>query len=357
MIPRLYEKSETAFTSFGIGPLLDTITCYVTEERNGEFVLELTYPKDGHLVDDIVIDRIILADPYDNATEAEPFRIFEITFDLVGNIVVSAQHISYQLNNILIARFSDTVSTPSAAYTSANSHVYNTNPFSFYSDITGGVSRAFGSETVIPLRSLIGGVEGSMLDNFGGELKWNRYTINLLSSRGADNGVKIAYTKNLTGLNYDIDMSNVMTAAVAYWLNEGTYKSSDLQTIANTYSFDRAVVLDASGDFENEPLRADLNAYALSYLTNDAATPTLSLDVAFVPLWQTEEYKDFYGLEHVALCDTVTVLYPPLNINVQAKVVKTVYDVLAERYSEITISTVKKSLADTIYELMKQEAK
>lgn len=357
MIPRLYEKTETAFTGFGIGPLSDVISCHVTEERNGEFYLEMEYPRDGHLANDLVLDRLILADPYDNATQAEPFRITQVTYDLVDNMQIYAVHISYQLTSIIIPRFSTTVSTPSAAWTAAVANVYNTNPFTFSSDITGGISRTFGSEIAVPLRTLLGGMTGSFLDSFGGEFKWTRYTVNLLSARGADNGVKIAYTKNLTGLNYDIDMSSVMTAAVAYWYNNGTYKSSDMQTIANTYAFEHTVVLDASGDFENEPLRADLNAYALSQLTQTAADPTLSLEVEFVPLWQTEEYKDFYGLEHVALCDTVTVLYPPLDLNIKAKVVKTVYDVLADRYSELSISTVRASIVDTIYDLMKGETK
>ena len=353
MIPRLYEKTETAFTGFGIGPLSDVISCHVTEERNGEFYLEMEYPRDGHLANDLVLDRLILADPYDNATQAEPFRITQVTYDLVDNMQIYAVHISYQLTSIIIPRFSTTVSTPSAAWSAAVANVYNTNPFSFSSDITGGASRTFGAETAVSIRDLLGGMEGSFLDSFGGEFFWNRYTVNLLSARGADNGVKIAYTKNLTGLNYEIDMSEVYTAAVAFWLNEGTYKSSNLQTFANNYAYDHAIVLDASGDFDSEPTRADLNAYALAQLTQTAADPMLSLEVSFVPLWQTEEYKDFYGLEHVSLCDTVTVLYPPLNLDIKAKVVRTVYNVLADRYSELSISSVRSSLADTIYSLMK----
>lgn len=355
MIPRLYEKTEQDFDNFGIGPLSDVISCFVTEERNGEFFLEMEYPRDGHLSTELIIDRIILADPYDNASEPEPFRISKVNYSLTDTMEIYAEHVSYQLNNILVARFSTTVTEPGTAYAAAAGEVYNTNPFTFTSDIMPGVSRTFGTETAVSLRELLGGMEGSFLDSFGGEFLWNRFEINLLEERGRNNGVKIAYTKNLTGLNYEIDMSGVYTAAVAYWLNDGTYKSSLLQTYANTYAYEHAVVLDASSEFESEPLRADLNAYALSQLTQAAAEPALSLEVEFVPLWQTEEYKDLYALEHVSLCDTVTVLYPPLNLNIQAKVVKTVYNVLANRYSELSISTVRKSLADTIVELMKAE--
>jgi phage minor structural protein len=86
----------------------------------------------------------------------------------------------------------------------------------------------------------------------------------------------------------------------------------------------------------------------------NAPTPKVSVDVEFVPLWQTDEYKKYYGLEHVAMFDTVQVIYPPLNLDLKAKVVKTVYNVLADRYDEISVSTVKQTLTDTIFTLMKE---
>ena len=37
MIPVLYTANETDFSTFGIGVLTDTVSCEVTEERNGVF--------------------------------------------------------------------------------------------------------------------------------------------------------------------------------------------------------------------------------------------------------------------------------------------------------------------------------
>ena len=127
-----------------------------------------------------------------------------------------------------------------------------------------------------------------------------------------------------------------------------------MQTATNSYSYNRIIVLDATQDFDSTPTQAQLNTYAANYLTNNPPTPSVSVEVEFVPLWQTEEYKEFYGLEHVGLCDTVEVIYPPLNIDVKAKVVRTVYNVLLDRYDELTISTIKPTLADTIYGLIKE---
>ena len=42
-------------------------------------------------------------------------------------------------------------------------------------------------------------------------------------------------------------------------------------------------------------------------------------------------------IEHINLCDTVTVNFPELDVSVKAKVIKTVFDVLMERYDSIDI--------------------
>lgn len=354
MIPRLYKNTETTFTGYGICPLVDCIECLVTEERNGEYTMSLTYARDGQWANELTADRIVLADPYDNAAQPEPFRIYEITYDINGNIVVNANHISYQLNDVVIGKFVDATRYPWKAWDNAVNHQLTANPFSFSSDINDDAGTVYRFELDKPasLRSYLGGMDGSMVDCFGGELEWNRYTVNLWSARGNDNGVKIAYTKNLTGLNYDIDLSELHTGAVAFY-NSGSYVEGTVQTVANSYSYNRVMVLDATMDFGSTPTVAQLNTYASNWLTANPPTPSVSVDVTFIPLWQTEEYKEFYGLEHVALCDTVEVVYPPLNIDVKAKVVRTVYNVLADRYEELTISTIRSSLADTIYSLMK----
>lgn len=354
MIPRLFEKDATTFSNFGICPLNDCISCIVAEERNGEYTLSLEYPREGMWAGELAIDRIILANPHDNASQAEPFRIYSVEYDMNGNILAKAQHISYQLNSVVVGAFSAvTCADPSDAWDEADDHALSTNPFTFTTDLSG--SRSFQAEKATTMRSLIGGQEGSMIDQWGGEIEWSRYTVKLWKSRGADNGVKIAYTKNLTGLTYSIDLSDVYTGVVAFWADSNNYCESSLQTSVHSYGFDRNIVVDASSEFSSyADAQAGIDAWAAAYLAANAPDPAVSVDVEFVPLWQTEEYKEYYGLEHVALCDTVTVLYPPLNLSIKAKVVKTEYNVLADRYESITVSSVRSSLADTIFTMMKE---
>lgn len=358
MIPRLYEKTETAFSSYGICPLTDAVSCLVAEERNGEFALEMRYPRDGRWANEIAVDRQILADPKEGASQAEPFRITSVDFDMNGDMLITAEQIGYQLNHVIVGAFSGYTRYPLKMWQTAtdSANLLTGNPFTFQTDISddSGTVRHYGFYTPMTLKSVIGGKEGSIIDLFGGELEWNRYNVILHSARGADRGVKIAYTKNLTGLTYNIDMSSVCSGAVAYYKDTDNYVQGTVQTVTNSYSYNRIAVLDASGEFSNAvPSQSDLNAFASNWLATNAKEPAISVEVEFVPLGQTDEYSDLKELEHVSLCDIVTVQYPPLNLQIKAKVVKTVYDVLRDRYKEITISTVRSSLADTIYQLMR----
>lgn len=361
MIPRLFPENATTFDNFGICPLVDAIACTVTEERNGGYFLELIYPRGGRWAEELAVGRIILAQPYDNAPEAEPFPIVTISYDMNENITVQAVHISYRLNNVIIGANQQNPGTryPAQFWTVENRYLLSAaNPFTFNTDISdpNGTVHQYGTEKPVGLKTLLGGMDGSMLDLYGGEFRWNRFVVNLLASRGSDNGVKIAYTKNLTGLDYTVDMSEAFTGVVAYYSSGEDYVEGALRSIPSVFGYSKDIAVDATQEFTEKPTVAQLNAWADNYLQTHSNI-SVSVDVEFVPLWQTEEYKDFWALEHVGLCDLVTMLYPPLNLELMAKVVKTVYNVLADRYDNITISSIRQDLADTIYGLIKAEEK
>lgn len=360
MIPRLYARSATTFTSMGICPLSDAVSCMVTEERNGQYTLEMVYPVSGQWFSEIKVDRIILAQAHESDTHPQPFRIESIEGDIGPTITINAVHISYQLNWIVAARqtlSSGTAQTNMRLVGLLNGVIgQSTCPFSFYSDITG--SHSMELDAPISFRSFLGGVEGGFLDVYGGEFEWDVWDVHLWEERGEDNGVRITYGKNLTGIEWSTDVSDTYTAVYAYWMqdNEGTvtYKGSDIQTIGGDFSFQRLIAVDASGEWQSEPSYPQLNSYASNYVKANAQYPTVSVSIDFVPLWQTEEYKEYAAFEKVGLCDAVTIVYPPLGLELKAQVVKTVYNVFLDRYDSIEIKTVKKSLADTIFAMEKQ---
>ena len=360
MIPKLYESTEMDFKSNGLGSLPDAISCKVTEERNGCYELEMEYPVGGLHYDLIENNRIIYAKP-NETSDPQPFDIKEITPSMDKmTVTIYAQHVRYRMNGIPVSPFSSQGINDALAGLKQNSLIKH--PFTFYTDIVNGSSK-FNVGLPGTLGSLLGGTKGSILDTFSGsagcEYEFDKFTVKLHAHRGTDSGVSIRYAKNLTGCKMESSIESVYTGVLAFWQKEEEGKeqllSSDIQYIANHASYPREYIymLDCSSDFEDTPTIEQLNTKASDYAVNNRiGEPSVSVDIKFIPLWNTEEYKAIAPLERVCLCDTVTVKFEQLGVNVKAIVNKTVYDVLAERYELISIGSAKSKLGETI----KQEA-
>ena len=213
MIPILYEGTEQNFITNGLGRLADAISCKVTEERNGQFELEMTYPITGVHYEDITESRIILAKTEEGGNN-QAFMIYKISKPLNGIVTINAQHISYLLNGFVVMPFS-AVSCADAFGKIAENIVIST-PFSFFTDVQSTVS--FHLDSPRAVRNLLGGEQGSLLDTYGGyDYKFDNFDVYLLQNRGRDNGVSIRYGKNLTDLKNSIDSTNVYTGIVPYW--------------------------------------------------------------------------------------------------------------------------------------------
>lgn len=179
-----------------------------------------------------------------------------------------------------------------------------------------------------------------------------KYTVRLYNQRGMNRGVSIRYGKNLTSLEQDENISSVYTGVYPYWMDADNNLVTLPEKILNapgTYNFTRIMALDLSQEFESAPTEEQLRNRANTYMTaNNIGVPKVSLDVSFIQLEQTEEYKNIALLERVELCDTVHVEFPELGVSATAKCVKTVYDVLQERYTSVELGEARTNIADTI---------
>ena len=357
MKPILYESSEKQFTTNGIGTLADAISCTVIEERNGSYELEMEYPLGGINYDEIRNNRIILAMPSDGQ-KAQPFRVFKITRPIGGVVKIYAVHLSYDLSGIPVAPF--TANDCSSALNGLKSNSMIANSFEVWTDISG--SGKYKQNSPASFRSRLAGTDGSILDSFGkgAELEFDRLTVKVHQNRGRDNGVTIRYGKNLTDLKQQESIENVRTGVIAYWYKEENNTQDvivgEIQYLENhaDYPKENIHVLDCSADFEKKPDKQQLNTRAKQYIkANNIGVPKISIDVSFIQLWQTEEYKNIVSLERVSLCDTVHVVFEKLGVNAVAKVIKTEFDVLNERYIKITLGEARSSFGEAIREATK----
>ena len=338
MIPILYPGNETQFNKNGLGPLADAISCVVEEERNGQYELHMTYPVTGVHYADLQETRIILAKPFDGGT-AQPFIIYKISRPMDGIVTVDAEHISYRLNGTVVMPFSSS-GIISLFSTDLPGHIVGTSPFTFQTDITS----ADGYSVDLPreVRGVLGGEQGSILQKYGGEWEFNRFNCYLHAARGSDNNVTLRYGKNITDINSVIDMTSVYTGIVPYWTNEDETVTLTEKVVmsshASDYPFNIVKTVDFSSDFETAPTETQLRNAATAYVNNnDGWKLKNNIEVSFVALWETEQYKNIAPLERVKLCDLVTVIYEPLGVNFKTKVIATEYNVLTEKYNKITL--------------------
>lgn len=343
MIPILYEKNETAFTSNGLGRLTDCISCIVTEERNGRYECSFEYPINGNHFDDIQIGRVI-ACTHDDYGDIQPFDIYAKSEPLNGVVTFNAHHISYRLNEITVKPF--TAGTVALALQDIKSYSVTTNPFTFWTDRS--ASAQFVNDVPRKARNMLGGEENSILDVFGtGEYEFDKFTVRFYAHRGQDTNISIRYGKNLTSFTNEYDTQDVYTAVVPYWKGQNDQSEDVLITLSewfilsgHTVDSGRVVCvpMDLSTEFDTPPTQAELRTRAQSRLSaSDGWNPNQTVKINFVQLWQTEEYKEYAPLQRVRLCDTVGIFVPMYNMSLRAKVISVVYNVLLDRYNSMTL--------------------
>ena|GEM_PF-1000024 len=349
MVPILFEKTETAFTSNGLGRLADATRCEVTEERNGLPELILEYPLAGPLFSKLVVDNYIYA-THDDSKTLQPYQIYSISQPLQGVVTVKAWHMAYNLRNCISGPF--TAASLSETLSKIPGACINACPFNFWTDKS--VATAFSLNVPRDVWALLGGSAGSLLDIYGkAEYEFDKFTVKMHLNRGANRGVSIRYGKNLTSLDKQIDASNVYNAVVPYWISadKATVVQLDHLVVRTGATAGRAQTLDLSADFTEAPTEAQLEARAQS-IVDGSSNYTVKENIAinFVQLWQTEEYKDVASLQRVRLCDTVNVFYSKAGVNATAKVIKVVYDSLKERYISMELGEPKTTLTKQITE-------
>lgn len=354
MIPILYKSDTTNFATYGIGTLTDTISCEVTEERNGVYECVLKYPVTGVHFGEIRKERLIKAKPNDTS-KPQAFRIYRITTPFNGIVTIYAQHISYDLIGIPVPMCSTAPMMPQLLADQLFASALVPHNFTFKTEY----KLPQRCEIAKPknLRAVLGGSGGSFLDIWGGEFEWDNFDIIQHKERGANNGVVIEYGKNLTKLEQDSDISEIYTDLLPFAVStdeEGvetvvTLYEQTLPITKTTLTQKKILIKDFTDSFEmGESIHHnELRLKAKDYIANNPlGIETPALTISFAALWRQPEYPAI--LERVSLCDTVTVKHTDYGISVQQKVIKTVYDSLLEKYISITLGAAKSNFINEV---------
>ena len=349
MIPIIYSATENTYQSMGIGRVNNAVNGSVHEKLNGLYEFTFAVPEGAEDADLLTLNNQIWAKT-DDASTGQPFRIYRIVPVAGGKMQVYARHKLYDARGITVAPFSAVGILPTLQGLISNS--LETNPFSVWTDITNAES-TYTQEIPLGFRQCLGGVQGSVLQRFGGEYEWDVNTVKLHAHRGEDTGIYIQYKKNLTAFQVDRNNDSAYTGCLAYYKTDENTVVGTIQKVSNYLDFpvQETFNLDCSSEFDEVPTVDQLNARAVQYMTaNNFGVPWKdTLKISFIPLWMTEEYKNFASLERVRLGDYIHVTYKDYDLTME--VIETEYDPFNERIVSVTLGNRQASLGSKIADI------
>ena len=363
----LYECNETDFTHNGICILKDCISVKATENLCGTFTLELEYPVGEFASNEIVRGRIIKCKLKDNR-DAQLFRIRNVVKD-DDSLTANCQHIAIaDLGSNIVPSLSIVGKTRTEAGQMILDNAYQTHRYTFVGEDSGFQS-TLNVKRVSPINAIVGESEDEdnqvLLKTYGGEIRFNNFEIECYDEIGDDNGVRISYGKNLTGIEEKIDDTDLVTSIIPvggdelllpeYCINSqyiNNYEKIYFQKIE--FNDIKIVEPNENGDNADEVVTRDealkqLRKAAQSIFDDQKADlPRCSYTINFVELSQFDYYSDYAQLEEVNIGDTVTINHSKLNISLKARVNSITYDVLDNSLEEITVGSEEYSLTTII---------
>lgn len=371
-VPSAWEKEF-------LGSLADAISCEVSEERNGKYELEMVYPATGINADKLISDRIIEAYvPLRDSIGENLFRIYRVERDMGGRVYVYARQVSFDLSYYVainegihsipggITNFPDSYGVRSYGMNLraiANADL----PFSFGGDaaydvsITGvGFHQDWSSCTSI--RSYLGGEELTgydlnALQRFGGEYEFTEWGVNLWENRGSDRPNVITYGTNMEDLMADDDLDGVYTSVCFFAIEtdgiEYTKYCSDVfdTSYASLFPYPRVKTVDYSAEvLERFPDGGATAAQITTMLNNAAQAYATGHDAEGNPVRKIEIDAVEAAISGVYLCDTVKIIYRRngLDVNGRMKITAYTWDVIMQRYTQVTLGAIQTSLAKII---------
>lgn len=354
----LHDKKNNNWNSLGIGPLQDAINPLSTRERNGIYDMTFQYPVVGNLFHELKVGRWIVADAGPTlVAKSQRFEIAQITKPIKGIVTVYCEHYRYKLLRTMV-KIGSKYSNISAqtALNQLRSQMEPKSDFIFYSDVGATSSIDFTDPAKYKnAQEVLGGVAGSILDNFGGEYLFNNNQVRLLAKAGTETNVVIAYGKNLTDINQEESIENTYTSVYG-WAKIGNGDDEKIITLPEVYIdsdyvgnyTERRIQMVDFSDKEPKDVAA-LRGMVQSFIkSNNVGIPRVSIKASYVDLASSVSNEQLKNLEIVDLCDWVTVTFNQLNINTTAQIVKTVWNIALDRYESIELGEARTDFAKVI---------
>ena len=285
----------------------------------------------------------------------QPFRIYRVVPEL-DKITVYARHIFYDLLDNMIQSLKPSPSAVGASVVqSLSGACLSSHDFSFYSDLT-STAEDVEWENVNPVVAMLG--ENGLVSKYGAELARDWYDVFLVRRVGNDTDVSIRERKNLTGISYDVDETDVVTRIMptgedadgnVLYLPELYIDSPNIGAYTHPKWIHLSVseakeVTDGDEPKSKSQCYAEMRKAAQAEFDADCDLPTVTLKVDFINCSDAEEYKQYAALTDIFLGDSVRVVARRIGVEISMRMTQYTYDCLTRKYTSVTLGTA----ADTL---------
>lgn len=372
MRPILFNKNEQSFDTYGLGEL-NVTKGTSTRERNGNYTLYAEIPVNDPMVSILEKEMKLKADA-GLRTKNQTFEISRIVKDSSNIVKIYGQHISHKLEYMALRNATAFAGSAYSALGIWKGALIGDLRFDVWSDIQTVGKGVFDISKMENARQALGGVEGSILDIYGGEYEFDNTTVRLHKQLGRTAPTVLEYGRNILSAESDETIESAYTSVLpfaTYTPDKPEGDTSDNQPDAVTvtlpesyvdskykdlYAHRRIKVVDFSSEFKSDGKNKDiptiekLRKMATDYMDRNAiGKPKINIKIEYADLARTLDYADRGWIEEVELCDIVPVYYPQIGLTDETLKVTTItYDFVNERNESVEFGDIGTNVRATM---------
>lgn len=372
MRPILFNKNEQPFDTYGLGEL-NVTKGTVTRERNGNYTLYAEIPVNDPMVSILEKEMKLKADA-GLRTKNQTFEISRIVKDSSNIVKIYGQHISHKLEYMALRNATAFAGSAYSALGIWKGALIGDLRFDVWSDIQTVGKGVFDISKMANARQALGGVEGSILDIYGGEYEFDNMTVRLHKQLGRTAPTVLEYGRNILSAESDETIESVYTSVLPFATYtpdkpEGDTSDSQPDPVTVTlpenyvdskykalYAHRRIKVVDFSSEFKSDGKNKDiptvekLRKMANDYMErNSIGKPKINTKIEYADLARTLDYADRGWIEEVELCDIVPVYYPQIGLTDETLEITTItYDFVNERNESVEFGDIGTNVRATM---------
>ena len=372
MRPILFNKNGQSFDTYGLGEL-NVTKGTVTRERNGNYTLYAEIPVNDPMVSILEKEMKLKADA-GLRTKNQTFEISRIVKDSSNIVKIYGQHISHKLEYMALRNATAFAGSAYSALGIWKGALIGDLRFDVWSDIQTVGKGVFDISKMANARQALGGVEGSILDIYGGEYEFDNMTVRLHKQLGRTAPTVLEYGRNILSAESDETIESAYTSVLpfaTYTPDKPEGDTSDSQPDAVTvtlpedyvdskykdlYAHRRIKIVDFSSEFKSDGKNKDiptvekLRKMATNYMDRNAiGKPKFNTKIEYADLARTLDYAYRGWIEEVELCDIVPVYYPQIGLTDETLEITTItYDFVNERNESVEFGDIGTNVRATM---------